>query len=251
MAVFNRPRMTVFEPTGEMVAEFRAPGLLPHTVEAPRVLGYQVSPGRLVEMDLETGSVLWERDYGAISAAATECGRKSQGAPTPEGGWVFPACDSELLFLRHRDDEHGLVVRTPNYVPELPNERDIAIQRSYLESPQFDGTFGRPPPGREEQYLRDFASRPKSWFLGGHSIKFDAHQRTWIATRRDRSSVSYIDIWIGTVYVGSAQVRDRLTNFDILGSTMVTLVIRPPDQDGIDWGAIDWYDIDDVEWGLK
>ena len=252
VAVFDRPRMTVFEPTGEMVAEFRAPGLLPHTVDGTRALGYQSPPGRLVEMDLATGSTLWERDYRAISAAGTECGRKRQGAPTPDGGWIFSACDRELLFLRHRDDVRGVVVRTPNYVPELPNARDMAIQRSTVESPQFAGALGMPPPGREEQYLRDFASRPKRWFLSASgAIRSDAHHRIWIGTRRDRSSVSYIDIWTGTEYLGSAQVRDRLIGFDILGSTMVAVVMRPPDPDGVAWHAIDWYDTADVPWGLK
>ena len=35
--------------------------------------------------------------------------------------------------------------------------------------------------------------------------------------------------------------------YDILGSTLVALVERKPDPDGIAAKAIDWYDIGDLE----
>lgn len=249
VAVYDRHGISVFEPTGEMVSEFRLPRLAAaYLVEGDRVVGYRA--GKLVELDIRTGNVAWERSYAPIAAGETECGSKSQGAPTPEGGWVFPACDRELVFLRHRDDENVSVVKTPNYLPELPNERDIAIQRSFIESSRFAGGFGVPPPSRRDDYMRDFASRPKRWFMGGHSIKFDTHQRMWVGTRRDRSSASHIDIWVDAEYVGSAQVRDRVTNLDILGSTLVTLVTLPG-ADGLEPQGIDWYSTADVEWGLK
>ena len=37
--------------------------------------------------------------------------------------------------------------------------------------------------------------------------------------------------------------------YDLLGSTLVALVERPPGRDGIAKRAIDWYDIAGLEWG--
>ena len=62
-------------------------------------------------------------------------------------------------------------------------------------------------------------------------------------------SISYVDVWSGTEYAGAVQIRDRLLGFDILGSTLVALVERPLDEDGVGEWAVDWYDIGEVEWG--
>ena len=43
------------------------------------------------------------------------------------------------------------------------------------------------------------------------------------------------------------RIRDRLMAYDILGSTLVAFVERKPGRDGIAAGAIDWYDIGDLE----
>ena len=43
------------------------------------------------------------------------------------------------------------------------------------------------------------------------------------------------------------RVRDRLRDYDILGSTLVVLVERKPDQYRIAPLAIDWYDIGGLE----
>ena len=99
-------------------AEARVPGW----ATSPGVYGNRVSyvdlgGRRLVELDVESGRVLWERvDYMTIGETETECGRKSMGVPTPQGGWVFPACRRELVFLEHRDDAAVTVVRAPNYL---------------------------------------------------------------------------------------------------------------------------------------
>ncbi len=69
--------------------------------------------------------------------------------------------------------------------------------------------------------------------MGGQAMKFDSRSRLWIGTRHDHSDYSYIDVWTGTEYSGSVRVHDRLIGFDILGSTLVTVVRRPPDRRGI------------------
>ena len=247
-------RMTVFEPTGEIVAEMRIPGaIMVGGIDGTRVFGLEARLGggglSLVELDAESGEVVWERSGYADIGANTTCGRKDPGVPTPPGGWVFPACGNQLVFLADRDDQTATVTQAPNYVEELPNARDIQIMRSNLESPALQGSFMVPPPSQRERYIRDYAARPKEWFMGGHAMKFDRRNRLWIATRHDHSDYSYLDVWSGTDYQGSVRVRDRLIGFDILGSTLVAVVRRPLARDGIPREAIDWYDISEVEFG--
>jgi len=52
-------------------------------------------------------------------------------------------------------------------------------------------------------------------------------------------------------YVGSVQIRDRILGYDLFGSTLAVLVEREPDIDGIAWRAVDWYDIGEIELGLR
>ena len=250
-------RMTVFEPTGEIVSEVRIPGpIMVNGIDSTMAFGIEVRFGgggmRLVELDGESGEIVWERaDYTDIGTTETACGRKSPGVPTPQDGWVFPACGHQLVFLAHRDDPTAAVFQAPNYVEEFPNERDVQIMRSNLKSPALQGSFMVPPPSQRGRYIEDYKARPKDWFMGASAMKFDSRGRLWIGTRHDHSDYSYIDIWTGTEYSGSVRVRDRLIGFDILDSTLVTVVRRPPDRRGISGQAIDWYDIDEVEFGQE
>ena len=61
---------------------------------------------------------------------------------------------------------------------------------------------------------------------------------------------SYFDIWVGTEYAGTVRIRDRLMGYDVLDSTLVALVERKPDADGIAQRALDWYDIGGVPFGV-
>ena len=83
----------------------------------------------------------------------------------------------------------------------------------------------------------------------GSPFGFDNQDRLWVATTRDRDTFSYFDVWIGTGYVGTVRIRERLLGFDLLGSTLVALVERRPGPDGIASRAIDWYRIDGLQLG--
>ncbi len=50
---------------------------------------------------------------------------------------------------------------------------------------------------------------------------------------------------------GSVRVRDRLLAYDLYDSTLVTVVEREPDADGIGWRAADWYDIAGLTLGMR
>ena len=90
-------------------------------------------------------------------------------------------------------------------------------------------------------------AKPKIAFLGTRTLVFDSKDRLWYATTRDRDDFSYLDVWVETTYAGTVRIRDRLMAYDILGSTLVAFVERKPGRDGIAAGAIDWYDIADLE----
>ena len=98
--------------------------------------------------------------------------------------------------------------------------------------------------------LDTYRETPKRNHLRIGSLAYDDQGRLWVATERDRANISYLDIYVGTEYVGSVQVRDRLMGYDLYGSALAVLVERPPDADGIGWRALDWYDIAEVDLGL-
>ena len=128
------------------------------------------------------------------------------------------------------DRIHGFVAfgPRPNQPPEVESAR--ALPRSALEP-----------------YAAAFLETPKSWFHGPLMFSFDGRDRLWVATTRDRDAFSWFDVWVGTDYLGAVRIRDRLMGYDILDSTLVALVEREPDRDGIAQRAIDWYDIGELE----
>ncbi len=255
-------RLTVFKTDGELVSDLSLPSLFwprsagPTSLFGEGLLG--VTPGTqpeegtrpsaetvLVEVSLQSGEVLWHR-RGLEEIATTECGKLGSGIPTPSGGYVLKACKRELVFLEDRDGMAAAVIQSPNYMVEFPNERDV---EAYLEdmASMFGGSA---PASAMEPHAAGYREEPKAWFLLDGLI-FDDLGRLWVATHRDRDAFSYFDLWVGVEYAGTVQIRDRLIGYDILGSTLVALVERTPDRNGIAQRAIDWYDIGAVEAGRE
>lgn len=200
----------------------------------------------MIELDARSGEMVWQRgDLGDISS--TECGFVAEGLPTPVGGYVFRACRNELVFLDSRDADRARVVPSPTYIEALPNERDVA---KYLADMALMSRSTSLPASAMEPYAAAFREQPKSWFLVPIALAFDDHDRLWVATTRDRDSFSYLDIWIGTDYAGTVRIQDRLVGYDLLGSTLVALVERAPGPNGIVNRAIDWYDIEGIEFPM-
>lgn len=152
------------------------------------------------------------------------------------------ACDGHLIFVG--DTGEATVLRAPTYVPELPNEPDVARREEELLALNRSQGFSRTP--AIDEALEDYRATPKHYYLSAGEQLFDAANRYWIATQRDHYEWSYLDVYENAEYVGSVRVRDRLRAFDLLGSTLVALVDRqvgPDDADGIPDRALDWYDI--------
>ena len=250
-------RMTVFMPDGTMVSETKVPSLFtPARSFLSTVSGYSrvtsslselsdvsnVLSGefiRLHELDVKTGEALWTRQD--IEDLDGDGCYPIPGTPGANGRWVFKwSCRGDLYFLDHRDDTNGRLVTSPTYVPEFPNDRDVA---AYLEEMRFAGPL---PPDLLKSYEDEYRAEPKNPFLGTRTLVFDGNDRLWYATTRDRDNFSYLDVWVGTTYAGTVRIRDRLMAYDILGSTLVAFVERKSDRDGIAAGAIDWYDIGGV-----
>ena len=235
-------RLTVFTPGGDLVDHMTLPisflqpaakafdtTLLGHSYEGP-----SMSP---VEIDLASATLRWER-HDIHNVVATECGRVALGVASPTGGWTFPACQRELVFFLDRDAPTATAIRSPTYAEELPNERDLAEHQERAGRMAF------------QMDLDTYRETPKRNHLRIGSLAYDDQARLWVATQRDRAHFSYFDLYGGTEYVGSVQIKDRVLGYDLYGSTLVVLVERPLDADGIGWRALDWYDIAEVDLGL-
>ena len=178
-------------------------------------------------------------DLGMQTECDTGLGRGARG---PSGETTFGTCQSELVFR----DAHGamMVIQAPGYSgDELPNERDIQQYKDILR-----GMGGLEP---SKEALAAFAETPKKYLKRGRSLIYDVRGWLWAATQRDRDRWSYLDVYEGTALLGSVRVRDRLVGFDVLGSTLVTLVDRPAPPDMAADRGIDWYDFGRVidRWG--
>ena len=100
---------------------------------------------------------------------------------------------SELSDVsNHRDATNGRLVKSPTYVPEFPNDRDLA---AYLEEMRFAGPL---PPELLKSYEEEYRAEPKVPFLGTGTLVYDSGDRLWYATTRDRDNFSYLDVWVGT-----------------------------------------------------
>lgn len=249
-------RLTVFRPNGTLVSETRLPsGFYSNLLRGDRLFGFDLVmpdfekeflPSYVpMEVDISSGEVLWKRTDLA-DAVDRECFNPAVGASTPDRGLVFQVCEYELAVFSHKDAPTVTVVASPSYVEALPNERDLAAHMDVMLSVR--SRAGPITESEEDALEAEFLAKPKEWLLKPSTFGFDRQNRLWVATTRGRDAFSYFDIWADTTYVGAVRVEDRLMGFDIFESTLVTLVERAPDKDGIAERAIDWYDIGEIDW---
>lgn len=250
-------QLTYFEPDGTIVSATRMPPAVYLTdLRDGRALGSRLTmldrtrsedqPDEVpVVVDAVSGEILWERE-DLSGAVGRDCFNGRVGILNPQGGIVTTACEHEIVFLDHEDATGATVVAAPNYSPLLPGNRDVD---AYVEGTlSIGGGLVSISPAQKEAYAAGYRERPRRWFLNGpSSLRFDAEDRLWAALTLDRDDFSYLEIWTGTEYAGTVRVRDRLRDYDILGSTLAVLVERKPDRYGIAPLAIDWYDIGGLE----
>lgn len=248
-------RMTVFETDGAVVSETDLPPIFrPFQLHDGQLFGYKL--GQLdfsateelpafvpMAADANSGEVLWHRTDLA-ELLDRECFTGVAGALMPNGGLVFEVCGNDLAFLDGPDAQDATVLVSPRYVKIFPNDRD---EHNYREGLTGTGRRGGMSERDIEMRMAVFRDTPKEWILKPRPFRLDGRNRLWVATTLVHDAFSYFDIWTGTDYVGSVRVEDRLLAFDILGSTLVTLVERADDVEGINERGVDWYDIGKVD----
>ena len=247
-------RTTIFTTTGQLVAEVSLPAVFePLSPIAETTVGayepnFLSSDKVLAEVGVPGGEILWQRELHspATMGLPAHCGLQ-WGAMTKGDVAVFGVCNSLLLFYSPDAGGQATVVESPTYADELPNHRDID---EFREGARFMFGGDTVP----DAAVRDFAETPKRDRIVGRSMVYDASERLWVATQRDRDRYSYFDLYVDTAFVGSVQVRDRLLGFDILNGTLVTLVERAlneHDADGVPDRGLDWYDVRHVGLGQE
>lgn len=235
-------RFTLFEPSGAVVSEVWLAGTALSTFSLSgnllRGVGWYNSttfgsPDTLmtrIEVDIASGEVV--REQGSPPGPwDIECGEVYHGVLDRDDGWVFVACEGHLIFV---DDTGGAtVIRAPTFVPVLPEEWEVP-HSLWLDS----------------EWVEEFLTTPRSYSQSRIAMLFDAANRFWIATWRHQSEWSYIDVYENAQYVGSVKVREQLTNFDLVGSTLVVLVERHFGGKHGRWeNALNWYDIGEAPFG--
>ncbi len=203
-----------------------------------------------VEIDLETGEILREWRPASVPLV-DECGAPAFGFPVdgerPDSSWVFLGCDGYLAFTHGSGQTK--VMKAPTYVGETPSERDVTSHREGLEAfrRRMEQMMGRPSSAVDvDAFMEEYTGQAKRYYLQRGQETLDTQGRLWISTSRDRDKQSFLDVYQGEEFYGTVMVRDRMIDFDVVGSTLAVLVERgigPGDPDGVADRAIDWYDI--------
>ncbi len=246
-------RLSVFTVAGELTSETTLPVIfMPLSPVGETLVGtlesvLPGSGGKLVAEVDPDGTVVWQDSLpnSETLGLPEHCGL-GWGSISPSGVAAFPMCEDRILFFDTVRRQQVSLIRMPTFRAELPNARDIDAFREAMR-------FLYPNNVVPEAAVRDYAETPKLFWIRGWSMAHDARNRLWVGTTRDHDRVSWLDLYRDTTLLGSVRVRDRLVGFDVLGSTLVTLVERaPPERDAyaIPELGIDWYDVSSVANGL-
>lgn len=255
-------RFSVFTPLGSLVTAIPLPGAA-IALNALGAFGDTLSgigltgadPTRLAgglgvgglytvfDIEVATGRILHQQALPPVSVGV-DCGSIHWGFPNRLGGWLYIACEGHLVLLAENGETK--VIQSPTYTGELPTDADIALR---IEEMKFLENLGLPP--FSDERLERYRSTPKNYHMELGAERFDAFGHVLIATERDRQEFSYLDVFSAgeLEYLGSIRIRDRLIGFDLVESTLVTLVERRYTQSGeealVPTRHLDWYDLAD------
>ncbi|MCY4398859.1 MAG: hypothetical protein OXE96_05860 [Gemmatimonadetes bacterium] len=259
-------RFTVFEPSGAYVSQVMMPGggfpplssfgdiLSGASMDVMALMRGEGVKMNRYDVNIASGEVVgdvesppgpWDVECGEV---VDGMGEVVDGIPNQTGGWVFNACEGHLIFVGDTGD--ATVLRAPTYVPQVPDEQEVAQREEELKA--FNRERGFPESMNLEEPMQRFRTTPKNYHLSTAQQLFDDANRYWIATQRDLREWSYLDVYENAEYVGSVRVRDRIRGFDVLGSTLVVLVDRQVGADDdavIPDRALDWYDLGEMPFG--
>lgn len=255
----GKERVLNFGTTGQLLSEVAVPpgfepaGNLSSTLVGkwPKTEDYENMLFRFhdAEIDVNSGKVVWDRffaadlvDCGPDRVYGSEEWGLGPGHPTPGGGIVFTAClGGFVVWFDNRDDSRpSAVYPNPAYTEQLRSSQEVD---SYIEgAKRMRGGIGP-----SEEQIEEYRSRPKVWYRP--RLRLDDRGRLWALSTRVENDSSYLDVHARTGYLGTVQVRHSAVGLDLLGSTLVVFVERPPTPDdpaGIPRRGIDWYDVSEL-----
>jgi hypothetical protein len=241
-------RLSVFTLSGRYVTSVPAPRVfwpispVRNNRGSGIVLGYP-QPGaapvlRIAQVDVSDGAVndIW-----------IDPPPDSARSPGPTLGRGVALSTGELVVhhrghIFHRYGPDGQPRGTFSYPPNLtepiyPSEKDMATYADNLRRLQ------RSEPSQAQ--LEEWARRPLTPVLAATNPMEGPRATVWVASSRGRVQQSFIDVFGGGEYLGAVIVRDRLLDFDLVADTLVVLVERSYEADGVTVRGVDWYDIGD------
>lgn len=186
---------------------------------------------RIARVRVETGAIQWDTLLVPESVPMGDIPMVG-GAWSPQHGYVFLQYPYQLIRFSPAGDFLN-VISPSHYEPEFPSDQDAKKHISDLTQ-----LFGQRP---SDQSIRHWREKPKRGVVNVQQVTFSEDGLLWVATTRDRTLWSYIDVYSsgGKGHVGSLRVRDRLLAFDVRQGTLAVLVERK--RDGIPAYDIDWY----------
>ena len=178
-----------------------------------------------------------------------QCGEVINGIPDRAEGWVFIACEGHLVFVGDTGD--ATVLRAPTYVPQLPDEQEVAQREEELKA--FNRGLGVPESMNLEEALERYRTTPKNYHLSTAQQLFDAANRYWIATQRDLREWSYLDVYEHASYVcrsvnGSRRsAQGHTMSWGRRSSSWSTgSFVGVDDADLVPDRPLDWYEIGEL-----
>ena len=246
--------LLIFETTGAFLTESAIPLVfspMGHLTSTLSAASHDAGGGfRQVEIDIGSGKTTWNRFFSADlvgCGSGEDPGSLGVGIPVPGDGIAFTACGGRfVVWFDHRDDPAPSAVhRSTTYVEQFPSLEQVA---TFIDSRKRSPWMGAP----SEEEIDEYRNTPAVWYRPPHRL--DDSGRLWALSRRAGDDVSYIDVHERTGYVGTVRVRHRAVGFDLMGTTLVVFVDRPPAPDdpaGIPRRGIDWYDIAGLDFGER
>ena len=99
--------------------------------------------------------------FSPLSSFDGESGEVIYGIPDRAEGWAVVACEGQLIFVGDTGD--ATVLRAPTYIPELPDEREVAQRDEELGA--FNRGLGVPESLNLEEALERYRTTAKNYHL--------------------------------------------------------------------------------------
>lgn len=184
-------------------------------------LGYDPGPmrGRLATVRESDGAILREIQLtGPVESDVEHPVRFLRGVALPDRAvFSYDSGHSFAVFTAAGNHVRGVSLPAHLRHPIWPTDRDVEDYVSDIR--RFSG---RDPTPTQQ---RAFRRRPLPPLLKETDLRVDSSGQVWAASARVHTSNSVLLILNRSGYLRSVAVRDRVLAFDLVGDTLVTLVV--------------------------